>query len=196
MEIGIKDIRMFNKLPNFVILQGKKYKINADFRAMISFERILEDRNIADSEKVKMGLQIFYPYFFYHFEEISDISLYKEACEKLIWFYTCGNRENYHPKTEGKPVTEKVLDYKYDDEYIYAAFYKIGVDLSKDFVHWWKFRALFKGLNKDVINSIMEARSYDGDEDYMKKKKEYWKLPDENEKIEQERLNALYEALK
>ena len=29
---------MFNKLPYFAILQGKKYKINVDFRNMISFE--------------------------------------------------------------------------------------------------------------------------------------------------------------
>ena len=29
---------MFNKLPYFVILKGKKYKINVDFRNMISFE--------------------------------------------------------------------------------------------------------------------------------------------------------------
>ena len=30
---------MFNRLPYFIILDEKKYKINVDFRNMISFEQ-------------------------------------------------------------------------------------------------------------------------------------------------------------
>lgn len=41
---------MFNKLPYFVILQGKKYKINVDFRNMISFENKMQDNSV-DNQK-------------------------------------------------------------------------------------------------------------------------------------------------
>ena len=56
---------MFNKLPYFVILQGKKYKINVDFRNMISFENKMQDTSVDNSEKIKYGLRHFYPAFFY-----------------------------------------------------------------------------------------------------------------------------------
>ena len=54
---------MFNKLPYFVILQRKKYKINVDFRNMISFENKLQDKSVDKSEKIKYGLKHFYPIF-------------------------------------------------------------------------------------------------------------------------------------
>ena len=38
---------MFRKLPYFVILQEKKYRINVDFRNMISFEKILQDKSVS-----------------------------------------------------------------------------------------------------------------------------------------------------
>lgn len=195
---GIKDIRMFNKLPYNVNLQGKNYKINADYRVMISFENVLRDKTLTKSQKIERGLRMFYPLFFYPDEwekVISNPSLYKEACEKLLWFYKCGDREDYHKTSgEGKGSSEKILDFKYDDEYVFSAFYFKGIDLTTDYLHWWKFKAIFKSLHDETINRIMEYRSYSGKDEDMKKKKEYWKLPeDESEK---ERLEALYEALK
>ena len=89
---------MFRKLPYFVILQGKKYRINVDFRNMISFENILQDKSVSKTEKIEYGLRHFYPAFF-SLENYQQLlyrpKLYKEACDKLTWFYKCG-REDYH----------------------------------------------------------------------------------------------------
>lgn len=89
---------MFKKLPYFVILQGKKYRINVDFRNMISFEKIVQDRSVNDSKKIEYLLRHFYPAFFYaenYLKMLQKPNLYKEACKKLIWFYKCG-KEDYH----------------------------------------------------------------------------------------------------
>lgn len=119
---------MFNKLPYFVILQGKKYKINVDFRNMISFENKVQDKSVDKSEKIKYGLRHFYPAFFYaenYNKLLYNPQLYKEACEKLIWFYKCG-RDDYHKtKGNGKGSNKQIYSYEYDDEYIYGAFYEL-----------------------------------------------------------------------
>lgn len=83
---------MFKRLPYFVFLQGKKYKINVDFRNMIFFEQQLQDKSIDNASKIIFALSKFY----YNYEEIfTTPELYEEACEKLVWFYRCG-REDYH----------------------------------------------------------------------------------------------------
>ena len=119
---------MFNKLPYFVILQGKKYRINVDFRNMISFENKVQDKRVSNSEKIKYGLRHFYPAFFYvknYNKLLYNPQLYKEACDKLIWFYKCG-REDYHKSNEnGKGSNKQIYSYEYDDEYIYGAFYEL-----------------------------------------------------------------------
>ena len=79
---------MFNRLPYFVILQRKNFKINVDFRVMISFENKILDKKISDSEKVEYGLRNFYPAFFSkqnYNTLLLNKELRKEACEKLIW---------------------------------------------------------------------------------------------------------------
>lgn len=189
---------MFNKLPYFVILQEKKYKINVDFRNMISFENKLQDKSVSNSKKIEYGLRHFYPAFFYtdnYRELLLQPQLYKEACNKLIWFYKCG-RENYHKMTGNGKINKQIYSYDYDDEYIYGAFYdQYKIDLSEDKVHWWKFKALLKSLkdNEEFVK-IKGYRAYDGDDKNMNELKKYWELPLPIE--EQERLDALYESLK
>lgn len=190
---------MFNKLPYFVILQGKKYRINVDFRNMISFENKVQDKSVSNSEKIKYGLRHFYPAFFYaenYNKLLYNPQLYKEACDKLIWFYKCG-RDDYHKSNgSGKGSNKQIYSYEYDDEYIYGAFYnQYRIDLAYDKVHWWKFKALLKSLKDDTeFVKIKGYRAYNGNDKNMKELKEYWELPLPVQ--EQERLNKLYDLLK
>lgn len=190
---------MFNKLPYFVILQGKKYKINVDFRNMISFENKVQDKSVDKSEKIKYGLRHFYPVFFYtenYNKLLYNPQLYQEACKKLIWFYKCG-RDNYHKaKGRGKGNNKQIYSYEFDDEYIYGAFLEqYGIDLSYDKVHWWKFKALLKSLKDDTeFVKIQGYRAYTGKDKNMLELRDYWELPKPID--EQERQNRIFEALK
>lgn len=193
-------MNMFNKLPYFVILQRRKYKINVDFRNMISFEKIIEDKSVDDSKKIEYGLRHFYP-FFYNLDNykqlMSNAELYKEACSKLIWFYKCG-RENYH-KIGGKSGNnnrKQIYSYEHDDEYIWGAFHELhNIDLTTEKVHWWKFKAILNSLPEATeFVKIKGYRAYEGKDKDMLELKQYWELPVAVE--EQERLNRIYEALK
>lgn len=189
---------MFNKLPYFVILQGKKYKINVDFRNMISFENMIQDRNVSNSGKVEYALRHFYPAFFCeenYIKLLQDVNLYNDACNKLIWFYKCG-REDYRKSSKNNGKSKAVYSYEFDDEYIYGAFYEqYGIDLAYGKLHWWKFKALLKSLKDDTeFEKIKGYRAYSGKDKNMLELKEYWMLPTPTE--EKERLNRIYEILK
>lgn len=191
---------MLNKLPYFVILEGKKYKINVDFRNMISFENMVQDRSVNNYKKIEYGLRHFYPAFFYvenYRRLLQNPELYKEACNKLIWFYKCG-RDDYHKKSEkNKGVANKrqIYSYDYDDEYIYGAFLEqYGIDLTYDNLHWWKFKALLKSLKSDVeFVKIQGYRAYSGKDKNMLELKDYWELPKPID--EQKRQNKIFETL-
>lgn len=65
-------------------------------------------------------------------------------------------------------------------------------------LHWWKFKALFIGLNNECeFYKIKLYRLYDGKDKNLLKLKEYYKLPrtkiELKDKLRQEKL---YEALK
>lgn len=190
---------MFNRLPYFVILEGKKYKINVDFRNMISFENMLQDRSVDNSEKIEYGLKHFYPVFFddNNYNMLLTMpELYEVACEKLIWFYRCG-RDDYHGvKGNGKGKNRQIYSYDFDDEYIYGAFYEqYGVDLAYDRVHWWKFKALLKCLKDDTeFVKIQGYRAYEGKDKDLIELRDYWELP--KSLSEEQRLDKLYEVLK
>ena len=141
---------MFNKLPYFVILQGKKYKINVDFRTMILFENKLQDKSVSQEKKIEYGLRRFYPAFsdYESYQIFLQIpQLYNEACEKLIWFYECGRKDYHKTKGNGKGKNRQIYSYEFDDEYIYGAFYEqYGIDLIYEKLHWCKFNDILKYL--------------------------------------------------
>ena len=192
------DINMFQKLPYYVIMQNKKYKINVDFRHIIQIEQIIKDRSEDNTKKICKCLENFYPFFYNKSFLIlyNNPELFKEAFDKLKWFYQCGRQEYHKENSKGhKNGSGELLSYEYDDEYIYGAFLeKYHIDLTKDKVHWWKFKALLKSLYKTRINEIQSYRSYTGDDKNMKELRNYWELPLSKE--EQERLDKLYDMLK
>ena len=167
---------MYYKLPHFVYLKKEKYFINTDYRIFVEFEKEIQDRN--DKEVIYDTLTSFYPDFF----KIIEKNLLNDAVDKFLWFYRCGKNEaeiKYEEKNyKNKNNCERVYDYEFDAELIWGAFYDRGIDLSKDYVHWWKFKALFKTLpEKCEFKKVVGYRSYDGDDKELLKLKEIYKLP-------------------
>src|SRR5699024_5091700 len=118
------------------------YKINSDFRISILFELLMQDTSITDNEKIDIALELYYP------EMPHDII---QAVEKMLWFYSCGKEQASNGNsnnTEGTNKADMIYSFEYDDEYIYSAFLdQYGIDLQDvEYLHWWKFRALFKSL--------------------------------------------------
>lgn len=180
-------------LPTTVNIVGKRYKINSNFRTSIKFELLMQDENLDKKEKLIRALKLYYPII------PNNINI---AIEKIIWFYKAG-KEDKEIKSIGNKVNNIIYSFEYDDDYIYSAFLsQYNIDLNSiEYLHWWKFKALFKSLNSsNEIVKVMEYRAIDLNKIKDKEQKEFYRkmkkiyeipLP----KNEQEKLNAIEEVL-
>ncbi|HDF4156571.1 TPA: bacteriophage Gp15 family protein [Clostridioides difficile] len=184
-------------LPENVEIDGKEYKINTDFRISILFEMLIQDNSISDEEKGENALLLYYPVI------PTNTTM---AIEKIIWFYSCGKKENnVDDGYQGGAGSSKsqIYSYDYDDEYIYSAFLgQYGIDLQDiEKLHWWKFKALFKSLKEDTeIVKIMGYRAMDVSGDMSKAQKDFYRKMKKIHAIplpqnEVEKINEIEKAL-
>jgi len=189
---------LIDLLPDHVEIDGKKYSINTDFRISILFELLMQDRTVLDSEKIYMALDLYYPQIPHNLEQ---------AVDKMLWFYRCGKDDEDDSVKNGSPAgsgkASMIYSFEHDAEYIYSAFLdQYGIDLQDiEHLHWWKFRALFKGLKDDnLICKIMGYRSIEitndmsnSEKKYYRKMKQIYALPDNRTQEEKERdfINAI-----
>lgn len=145
---------LLNTLPKIVFIDGRKYTINSDFRISIKFELLMQNKDLSKNEKLIKALKLYYPII------PKNINM---AIEKIIYFYKAG-KEDKEVKGIGNKVNNIIYSFEYDDDYIYSAFLsQYGIDLNSiKYLHWWKFKALFKSLNNsNEIVKIMEYRAID-----------------------------------
>lgn len=187
---------LIDLLPNSVEINNEKYEINSDFRTSILFELLTQDNSIEKEDKIFMALQLYYPVIPRNINE---------AIEKMLWFYKCG-RDVVSSKGKGTGTGKgatRIYNFEYDDDYIYSAFLdQYGIDLQDiEYLHWWKFKAMFKSLKEDnEIVKIMRYRSMDlskikdkEQKAYYKKMKDIYKIP--ISKDEKEKLDEIEKAL-
>lgn len=170
---------MFNiltqRFPVSITVEGEKCYLKTDFKRWITFELVLSNPSLKEEEK----LAVILPLCLKKLPSRLDIAV--KACRE---FYS-GNKSQTgtEKNVSGKPL----YSFSHDAELIYSAFmtqYKI--DLACTSMHWYKFRALFKGLNSDnKIAEIMYYRNMDLSkikDDEIRKKykslKRLWALPD------------------
>jgi hypothetical protein len=186
---------LIDLLPNEVNIEGENYKINSDFRTSILFELLMQDNTISEEDKIIQALELYYP------KLPKDIN---KAIEGILWFYRCG-KDEVETKNKGTGKSTQVYSYNYDDDYIYSAFLdQYGVDLQDiKYLHWWKFKAMFKALKEDnEIVKIMGYRAMDlgkikdkEQKEYYKNMKELYKIPSNISKDEKEKLSEIEEIL-
>lgn len=137
------------KLPNAVEIGGVKYDINSDFRTSLKFEQMIQSSDMNKEETLYEGLNLYYPV---------RPKNEKDAIEKMLWFYLCGETGGQGAGKNEKPLYSAEQDFKY----IYAAFKEqYDIDLIDEDMHWWKFRALFLSLNDCMFQRIMGYRAVD-----------------------------------
>ena len=179
-------------LPETVHIDGAEIPINTDFRTSIKFE-ILIQSDAPEREKISEALKLYYP-------KIPRNT--KKAVEKIIEFYSGNSEKNDCKSKSSDKKIQPVYSFKYDSEYIYAAFLQAyGIDLSSAKMHWHKFRALFKALPEYCeIVKIMSYRAAKITSDMSKKQQEFYRrmkkiyafpLSENDKKIQSEIENAL-----
>lgn len=158
------------RYPEYAEIDGKKYKINTDFRVAIECNRIAEDETIGDYERV---LGVIYTLF--GEEGINTPEHYERLLEMAKKYLSCGK------ELEIRKQEEPDMDYIQDMDYIEASFMSdYRIDLSNMELHWWKFCNLMNGLsnselgNSCILNRIRNIRTMDLSQ--VKDKKERDKL--------------------
>lgn len=174
---------IIDKLPT----EYEGLKIETNFRSFILFELLMQDRNVDEKNKIILALNLFYK------EPLEDI---KKAIDGILWFYTRGKTEKKE-KSDEKSTRNNIYSFEYDAELIYSAFLsQYGIDLNEiEYLHWWKFKSLFEGLNEEnKICKYMQYRSIDlnklktkEEKDKYRKLKQLCALPDERTEEEKEK---------
>lgn len=184
---------LIDLLPEKVEIEGTEYKINTNFRHGMMFELLMQDTTLLEKEKLILALELYY-------DPIPRNP--NEAVEKLLWFYRCGKEKEIEDDSNNDSdgydnrKADDIYSFEYDDDYIYSAFLdQYGIDLQDiEYLHWWKFKAMFKSLKDDnLISKIMGYRSMtinndmsDKDKEYYRRMKKIYALPDNRTQQEKE----------
>ena len=173
-------------------------KIRTNFRESIKFELLMQDRNVSDEDKIKMALNLYYC-------EPQKIQNIEQAIKNILWFYKCGKEDKNVDKNneENNIKNKQIYSYEFDAEYIYSAFMEqYNIDLNNiEYLHWWKFKALFLGLSEEnvLFTKIMGYRAMNLSKIKDKEMKKHYKkmqkiyaLPDM--RSEEEKENDFAEA--
>lgn len=187
---------LIDLLPTIIVIEGIEYKINSDFRTSMLFEMLMQDEDITNEEKIIQALELYYPVI---------PSNLDEAINKILWFYRCGKDiEESRGNGKGKSITQ-IYNFNFDDDYIYSAFLdQYGVDLQDiEYLHWWKFKAMFKSLKEDnEIVKIMKYRSVDlseikdkEEQKHYTKMQELYKIPTKQSKNDKDKISEIEKAL-
>lgn len=162
---------LIDKLPCSVIVDNIDTEIVSDFRTSILFEQLMKDNSVNDDVKIELALNLYFPKQFI----INTV----DAVNKIIWFYGGGKdiKESSN-KSSNSSKNVNIYDFEQDADYIYAAFMEqYRIDLADiDYLHWWKFKSLFYGLNKDIqMSKIMFYRSIELTDDMTKNERKFYR---------------------
>lgn len=179
-----------------VVKDRIKIDFDTNFRIGIAFEIMMQNPKYSIKAKTYQALKLFYP-------EMNKIKDTKKAIDDIVWFYSCGRSEEKTSQKNKKGKNKQIYSYEFDNDLIYSAFKnQYNVDLEEiEYLHWWKFRAMFNGLKSD--NRIVEIMGYRAmdlskikDKDM---KKHYKQLQEENKlpdmRSEEEKEEDFAEAL-
>lgn len=137
--------------PTKMEANGNIYNINSDFRIALACLRALNDSEISDTER------------FYAIETLllgSDVREEDELIikDKIALYLRCGKEEN---------ISDEEVDMDYIQDYdeittsIRSCYFNLDVE-KMDYLHWWEFNKLIKGLSSDcLLNRIRDIRNID-----------------------------------
>lgn len=168
-------------LPNTIVVDGKAFSINTDYRIWIRF--------MHDVENIKAGKNIDVSYIF-----VNDMPSYANILEILEF----ANPKSALPR-QIEHSDEIMFDFEMDSDLIYSAFMgQYGIDLvDVEYLHWHKFLALFKGLTGTKLNEVMGYRGYKKNVsgDQYEKLKSAWRIEKYTEEDQEEikRFESLFD---
>lgn len=154
------------QLPSSLILQGREYAINADFRPCIYIMQIFERGDLSDHEKILCMVGILY-------KDAIPAPLLEDAAEQAVWFLN-GGEENSN--SSGGRSYGRLMSWKQDLRYILAAVDKVVGDSvrSRAYMHWWDFLSAYYEIGDCTFTTIVHQRKLRKTGKQTKQDKEWW----------------------
>lgn len=170
-----------DKLPESVELFGNTVPVRADHRSCIrAIIALLDDDTLDNDEAVCVAFRAFYvrEEFWMRFPE--------EALAAETEFLR-GAPVPALPgqKAGGETTNERAYSFLHDQAAMYAAFWQqYRIDLTRDTLHWWQFKALLDHLHGNHMAEIMCKRTAQEEsgmnseqKKQLRKEKALWRLP-------------------
>lgn len=146
------------RFPDSVIVHGRRYKIETDFREWIRFHNLVEDESVPWQMKANLMLQ-------WYMKIPDDVEMAIYALGKFLSAVELyEDTEDDEKKQSTNKNSMPAFSFQEDAGCIYSAFWECyGIDLETvDYMHWWKFRTLFDWLPEDTeIKQRMYYRTLD-----------------------------------
>lgn len=185
---------ILDEFPDAVVVNNVEVKIDANFKTILRILRALEDEMLDKYERLVLSLVLFYG------EYIDDENIQKKMFEAMMNFISL------YKLDEEKSNKQKLFDFNEDSMYIYSAFYsQYSIDLNEiEYMHWFKFVALFGELKSDCVHSqIVNIRSKkitdkmtSAEKEELRKLKKRHALKASIKEREQQQMNTYYSLLK
>lgn len=140
-----------NKYPEYIEIDGKRLKLNTDFRLALKCDEIFKDSSIGDYEKTLAII-----YILLGEEGLENLDSTESIVRILTKYLLCGKNTDEMENS----LEEPTMDFKQDAGYIKASFMSdYQIDLDKTNLHWWAFHDLLQGLTESsVINRVRMIR--------------------------------------
>jgi hypothetical protein len=148
--------------------KGNLFK--TDFRVWLQRDYVLARNDITDVEKVEFSLRCY--------RNIVEGTAAETLLQGIAWFAGCGETDRIDlldldpdimenleriRNTEEDADKPLLFSFYWDFKEVWASFYATyRIDLFKETLHWWGFKALLAGLDgESALSRLMQSRQYD-----------------------------------
>lgn len=138
---------MIFELPVALEVNGRKWRINSDFRDVLRTLTAFEDPDVTDEEKAYICLHNTYP-------ELEDMPAgdLQAALDAAVAFIDHGTRES--------GPSPRMMDWEQDAALIFPAVNKAaGFEVrSAEYLHWWTFMGYFMEIRETTYATVLGLR--------------------------------------
>ena len=130
--------KAFSKLPNSVVVEGKDYQINTDFRIWTEICDFMES-DASYEEKILKLLCCGYT---------KELPPHLDTAVSALFDFMALGKKGRSSCVEPR---ERIMDFMEDEGLIYASFKEqYGIDLYCENLHWWSFMQLLNALGENT----------------------------------------------
>jgi len=136
--------------PEAAQVSGGEYLINTDYRTVLSYLRLLDDKDLSDQDRTALALVLFFGKVKIKVGDVGELAAY------LRWYINCGEAPDPDKKKE-----PRYFDILTDSGRIYSAFFQTyHINLRDTRMHWWIFCELLAGLPKGThLADVIDIRA-------------------------------------